>query len=30
MLSADELEGRVCAYYRCPREAHLVMPEKIA
>jgi transposase len=30
LLSADELEGRVCAYYRCPREAHLVMPEKVA
>ena len=30
MLSADELEERVCAYYRCPREAHLVMPEKVA
>ena len=29
MLSADELEGRVCAYYRCPREVHLVMPEKV-
>ncbi len=30
MLSADELEARVCAYYGCPREAHLVMPEKVA
>ena len=30
MLSADELEGRVCAYYGCAREAHLVMPEKVA
>ena len=30
MLSADELEGRVCAYYGCSREAHLVMPEKVA
>lgn len=29
-LSADELEGRVCAYYGCPREPHLVMPEKVA
>ncbi len=28
-LSADELETRVCAYYGCPREAHLVMPEKV-
>src|SRR5207248_7058430 len=30
ILSADELEARVCAYYRCPREPHLVMPEKVA
>jgi hypothetical protein len=30
ILSADELEARVCAYYGCSREAHLVMPEKIA
>ena len=30
MLSADELEARICAYYRCAREAHLVMPEKVA
>jgi transposase len=30
ILSADELETRVCAYYRCPREPHLSMPEKIA
>ena len=30
LLSADEVEARVCAYYRCPREAHLVMPEKVA
>ncbi len=30
ILSADELEARVCAYYGCPREPHLVMPEKIA
>ena len=29
LLSADELETRVCAYYGCPREAHLVMPEKV-
>ena len=29
-LSADELETRVCAYYGCPREAHLLMPEKVA
>lgn len=30
ILSADELEARVCAYYGCPREPHLVMPEKVA
>jgi len=30
ILSADELEARVCAYYRCPREPHLVMPQKVA
>ena len=30
LLSADELEARVCAYYRCEREAHLVMPKKVA
>lgn len=30
MLSADELERRVCTYYGCDREAHLTMPEKVA
>jgi transposase len=30
ILSADELEARVCAYYACPREPHLTMPEKVA
>jgi len=30
LLSADEREARVCMYYGCAREAHLVMPEKIA
>jgi len=30
MLSATELEERICAYYRCDREAHLTMPEKVA
>jgi hypothetical protein len=30
ILSADELEARVCAYYGCPREPHLVMPQKVA
>jgi transposase len=29
-LSAQELESRVCAYYGCNPEAHLVMPEKVA
>jgi hypothetical protein len=30
MLSADELEQRVCDYYCCGREPHLTMPEKVA
>jgi transposase len=30
LLSADELEARVYAYYRCEPEAHLVMPKKVA
>jgi transposase len=30
LLSADEVEARVCAYYRCAREAHLIMPKKVA
>jgi transposase len=30
ILSADELEARVCAYYGAPREPHLVMPKKVA
>lgn len=30
LLSANELEARVCAYYGCPREPHLVMPQKVA
>ena len=30
MLSADELEQRVCAYYQCPSEAHLSISEKVA
>ena len=29
MLSADELEARVFAYYGCTPEAHLTMPEKV-
>lgn len=30
LLSADELEARVCAYYGTPRQPHLVMPKKVA
>jgi transposase len=30
LLRADELEARVCAYYHCGHEAHLVMPKKVA
>jgi hypothetical protein len=30
LLRADELETRVCADYGCAREAHLVMPKKVA
>lgn len=30
MLTRDELEARVCAYYGCDRENHLVMPKKVA
>lgn len=30
LLSAAELEARVYAYYGCKREAHLVMPKKVA
>jgi len=30
LLSAAELEARVYAYYGCEREAHLVMPKKVA
>jgi transposase len=30
LLSAAELEARVYAYYDCAREAHLVMPKKVA
>ena len=29
LLSAEELEGRVCAYYGCSPEAHLLMPQKV-
>jgi transposase len=30
LLCADELEARVYAYYGCQREAHLIMPKKVA
>jgi transposase len=30
LLSAAELEARVCAYYRCECEGHLIMPKKVA
>jgi len=30
LLSADELEARIYAYYGCISEAHLTMPEKVA
>jgi hypothetical protein len=30
LLSAAELETRVCHYYRCDREEHLIMPKKVA
>ena len=30
LLSADELEARVYAYYGCEGEVHLVMPKKVA
>jgi transposase len=30
LLSTMELETRVCAYYGCAREAHLLMPKMVA
>ena len=30
LLSAAELEARVCTYYACTVEAHLLMPQKVA
>ena len=30
LLRADALEARVCAYYGCAREAHIIMPKKVA
>lgn len=29
LLTADELEQRVCSYYGCDHEPHLTMPEKV-
>jgi transposase len=30
LLTAKELAQRICAYYRCPYEAHLALPEKVS
>ena len=30
VLTAEELEGRICAYYGCDKEAHLAIPQKVA
>jgi hypothetical protein len=30
ILSAQELEARVCAYYGCSQQPHLLMPKKVA
>jgi len=30
LLSADELEARVYAYYGCEGETHLIMPKQVA
>ncbi len=30
VLSAEELETRVCRYYGCDQEVHLMIPEKVA
>lgn len=30
LLTSNELEQRVCDYYNCPTEPHLVIPEKVA
>jgi DDE superfamily endonuclease len=30
LLTAEELEARVCAYYGCPQETHLLMPQEVA
>jgi hypothetical protein len=30
LLSADELADRVCAYFACPHDPHLSIPDKVA
>lgn len=30
MLTAEQPEARICAYYGCEQEAHLVIPQKVA
>jgi hypothetical protein len=30
VLSVEELETRICSYYGCSKESHLVIPEKVA
>jgi hypothetical protein len=30
LLSAAELEARICTYYACTEEAHVLMPKKVA
>ena len=30
LLSADELADRICAYFACPHEPHLSVPDKVA
>jgi hypothetical protein len=30
LLSARQLEERICASYHCPDEAHLSLPEKVS
>jgi hypothetical protein len=30
MLTSEEMEARICAYYGCSHESHLVIPERVA
>ena len=30
MLTAEQLEARICAYYGCEQEEHLVIPQQVA